>query len=77
LRPAGGGASAAGHRPDDQERLVALRHRLREHGVGWLVRQVLLTGEVPDERAPRPGSAVADGGAKHRVPGFQRVQYGA
>jgi hypothetical protein len=45
-------ALAAGHGPDDQERLGPRHHRVRQRGVRQLVGQILLAGEEPHERAP-------------------------
>jgi len=68
---------AAGHRADDQVRLGAGRDGLGQRGVRLLVRQVLLAGKEPDERAAFSGPLVADGAAQHRVPGLQRVEHRA
>jgi hypothetical protein len=45
--------SAARHRPDDEKGLFARDDRLGENGVGWVVGEVLLTGEKADEGAAR------------------------
>ena len=52
--------SAAGHGPDDQERLGAPNHRLGQRRVGRLVGQVLLAGEEPQERPALLRDVVAD-----------------
>src|ERR1051326_2902379 len=44
-------ALAAGHRAHDQERLGARGDGAGQRGVGRIVREVLLAGEEPDERA--------------------------
>src|SRR6185437_14324744 len=68
---------AAGHGADDQVRLGAGRDGFGQRGVRLLVRQVLLAGKEPDERAAFSGPLVADGAAQHRVPGLQRVEHRA
>ena len=64
---------AAGHGADDEVGLGAGSDRAGQRVIGRLVRQVLLAGEEPDERPPRPAVMTADGAAQHRVAGFQRV----
>ena len=65
---------AAGHGADDEVGLEAGGDGTGQRGVGWLMGQVLLAGEEPDERPPWPAVMIADGAAQHRVAGFQRVQ---
>src|SRR5664279_1570549 len=44
-KPHAGMASATRHGSDDHERLGAQRHRGRQRGVRWFMRQVLFAGE--------------------------------
>src|SRR6185436_16124091 len=66
--------SAAGDRSDDEKRLVSTRDRVGQRGIRRLVRQVLLAGEEPQERAALPGRMVADRPSQHRVAGLERIQ---
>src|SRR5688572_8905715 len=65
---------AAGHGPDDQERLGAGRDRVGQRGVRRLVGQVLLAGEEPHERSPLVGHVVADRPAQHGMVALERVE---
>src|SRR5574341_931276 len=62
------------HGPHHPKRLCARRHRVGQLGLGRLMRQVLPTGEEPDERPALLRHMVANRPAQHRIPGLQRVQ---
>ena len=67
---------AAGHGPDDQVRLISVRDRLGQRGVGLLVGQVQLAGEEPDERPPRAAVVGADGPPEGRIAGLKLIEDG-
>src|SRR5258708_14099628 len=67
-------ASAAGHSPHDDEGLDPGRHPVRERGVEWFVRQVLLAGEEPDERAAPLRRTVTQRSLQHRIPSLEGVE---
>src|SRR5437773_3397892 len=65
---------AAGHGPDDQERLGARRDGVGQRGVRRLVGEILLAGEEPHERPALLRDVVADRPAQHRIAGLERVE---
>jgi hypothetical protein len=67
-------ASAPRHGSDDHERLGAQRHRGRQRGVRWFMRQILFAGEKPHERPALLGLVVAHRAAQHREVRLQGVQ---
>src|SRR5207245_3789198 len=66
--------SPAGDGADDQERLRAGRHRLRQWRIRWLIREILLAGVEPDEGPTLVRDLVADGAAEHRIAGLERIE---
>src|SRR5438128_2248799 len=66
--------SPAGDGPDDQERLRAGRHRLRQWRIRWVIREILLAGVKPDEGPTLVRDLVADGAAEHRIAGLERIE---
>src|SRR6266508_5542728 len=67
-------ALAACHGPHDQKRLGPRRDRVGQRGVGQLVRQILLAGKEPHERAALLRDLVADRPAQHGIAGLERVE---
>ena len=51
--------------------------RFGQRSIRQFVREILLAGEEPDERAARCVTMVADRPPQHRIPGFERVEYRA
>src|SRR5215217_7705379 len=70
-------ASAAGHRTDHHERLLALHDLLGKRRVRRLMGQVLLAGEEPHERTPLCRRPVADRPEQHREGRFDGVEHGS
>src|SRR5438128_3218450 len=64
----------AGHGPDDQKRLSAGRDCFRQQVVGGFVREILLAGKEPHERAALVRDLVTDRPAQHRVARLERVE---
>src|SRR5260221_11518402 len=62
------------NRPDNDERLLPRRHRVRQRGIRRLVRQILLAGEEPQERPALLPDLVADPPPQHRIAGLNRVE---
>lgn len=60
----------------DNKRLFAGGHGVRQGLVRRLVRQIILTGEEPHEGPTLLRDVVADRAAKHWIPGFQSIQHG-
>src|SRR5687768_11330837 len=74
LRGNGTGGLTAGHRPDDEERLLAGRDRGRQRVVRRLVGEILLAGEKPHQRSTPPRRRVADSPAQRRIGGFDGIE---
>src|SRR5688572_8571170 len=66
---------AAGDRADDQERFLSRRHRFGQRCIGRFQREILLAGEVAQERPAVEGAVVANGAAQHGVAGLQGIQH--
>src|SRR6266571_2691300 len=68
---------AAGDGPDDEKGLRPRRDRLGQRGVRWLVGEVPLAGEEPQERPALLRDVVADRPAQHGIAGLERVEHRA
>jgi hypothetical protein len=69
-----GRASAARHRPDDEQRFCPCRNRRGQRRVQRFVGQVLLAREESHECAPALRRLVADRATQHRVACLERVE---
>src|SRR6266568_5205832 len=65
---------AAGDGPDDEKGLRPRRDRLGQRGVRWLVGEVPLAGEEPQERPALLRDVVADRPAQHGIAGLEGVE---
>src|SRR5690348_9836602 len=74
LRERNPAGSAAGHRPEDDERLMAGYNAIGERRVRRLVGEVLLAGVEADEWPPLPALAIPDSAHEHGVLGLDRVE---
>src|SRR5438552_8001279 len=66
--------SPAGHRPHDEQRLGAGRHRIRQRGIRQLVGQILRAREEPHERPALLGGLIADRPAQRGKRSLERVE---
>src|SRR4051794_13516364 len=60
---------------DDQEGLLARRHRLRKGSVGRFVRQIFFAGEEAQERPALLRHMIADGALQHRITRFKSIEH--
>src|SRR4030066_823030 len=63
-----------GDRPDDKQRLLPRRHRLRQRRVRRIVGQILLAGEQAQGRPSYLGDVIANRAAQHGIARLQHVQ---
>src|SRR2546427_2579455 len=65
---------AARYGCQDHQRLRSRGDRVRQGRVSRLERDILLTGEVPQEGPALLRDVIADRPLEHRIPGLQRVE---